>query len=673
MTRPTLVLDGLWLSLCPSFNQLALGSGARLARRHQHIPEQCLLRLNRSTPVDSRRYYRSRPKETPDNDSPSESPRSEFVSLNSSPSNPTSPPKSNDDSIPKSTYGPYFVSAEDGGDPKRMVRVRQYPRVPESYDQKSTTSLENMLRYITAKDPHVKSTMQVLRALIRDRKVEPHARHYRALILANCDCKFGSPEAVRGLLQEMEENNITADSGTLHAALKALAVHPDYILRQEILRKLRDRWLTISPDGWHFMVAGYLREHQFELALDQISLMERKGIHIENWLHSMAIYQLCEFDEFDEVYRLMQARVEQGHDMTPELWGHVLAGASQHSHYDLTRFIWRRMVDLEYLHPGPDVSREALAVASYAGDISLALAILRFCEASDYAFGASEYENVLKIYLQTGDLYAAFSVLCTVGKAGLEVDEEWIQAIVSYMIEHNTSHWDAWSLLKRLKKDNPEVSIDCVRVVAELCEHLAQEEPSVVKDAIGFYKELYTLRPQGADVHVYNSLVRMCRHGKDSQSGLFLVKEMASLGIPPDPDTFEALVLLCLDAGNYESAYKYLEDLLRLEDGIVSEETRLEIRSMCSDSVNEFAVRLQSHPLIQEPSPQATSQILKRKSRRRWGRTWYRPAYYRQMLSHEDRIAWNKKRRQNKRRNEAIARHREKTDLEGKGFALPEF
>ncbi|KAJ5993900.1 Ribonucleoprotein LSM domain eukaryotic/archaea-type [Penicillium sp. IBT 35674x] len=462
-----------------------------------------------------------------------------------------------------------------------------------------------------------------------------------------------------------------ADSGTLHAALKALAVHPDYVLRQDVLRMLRDRWLTVSPDGWHFNVAGLLRDHQFELALDQISLMERKGMQITNWLHSMVIYQLCDFQELDEVYRLMQARVEQGHDMTPELWAHVLKTASKALHYDLTRFIWRRQVDLGYLEPSQDIYGNAMAVASDAGDIDLALAIFRSCDNRGFPLKAQDYHRLVEIYLRSGDLAATFKLFCTMQELGLVPAEHSTEAVVSHMIERNTDPREAWQMLKHLKNEKWEVPIGCVRIIAELCEQLAHDDPSVVDDAVGFYKELYTLCPEGADVRVYNSLIRMCRHGQNRQSGLFLVKEMASFGVVPDAITFESLILMCLDARNYQSAYMYLRDLLDRGDE-VSDETRKQIRDLCSQSVHEFAVRLQHHPAVQAVERAAlpehnVDEEPRDKSRnkadetghRRYGRPWVRAAFRRQALSDEDRIAWNKKRRQNKRRHQAIARKAE--------------
>ena len=54
-------------------------------------------------------------------------------------------------------------------------------------------------------------------------------------------------------------------------------MHPDYLLRHQILQTLRDRWLSLSPAGWHYVVAGLLREHQFELALDHIDLNIPQG------------------------------------------------------------------------------------------------------------------------------------------------------------------------------------------------------------------------------------------------------------------------------------------------------------------------------------------------------------------------------------------------------------
>jgi len=106
----------------------------------------------------------------------------------------------------------------------KRVMVRKPSRatfgVPKDLEQRSTTNLENLLQKLVAKSPNIRGATQILRILIRDRNVRPEVRHYRALILANTDARYGSPENVRNLLKEMENNGIPADSGTLHAALR---------------------------------------------------------------------------------------------------------------------------------------------------------------------------------------------------------------------------------------------------------------------------------------------------------------------------------------------------------------------------------------------------------------------------------------------------------------------
>jgi hypothetical protein len=104
--------------------------------------------------------------------------------------------------------------------PRKSWHPRTYHKVQDDLLNKPDHALEALLQYMADKQPNLRHTTQVLRLLIRDRHIRPTARHYKALILANTDCERGSPEIVRGLLEEMEENGITADSGTLHGALQ---------------------------------------------------------------------------------------------------------------------------------------------------------------------------------------------------------------------------------------------------------------------------------------------------------------------------------------------------------------------------------------------------------------------------------------------------------------------
>jgi pentatricopeptide repeat protein len=510
--------------------------------------------------------------------------------------------------------------------------------------------------------------------LIRDRHVRPEVRHYRALILANSDAERGSPEVVRQLLSEMEKNGIPADSGTLHAALQVLAVHPDYLLRQEILRTLRDRWLPLSPAGWHYVVAGFLRENQFELALDHIAHMERKEIMVENWLHSLLIYNLCDIGDFDEVLRQMRKRTSQGHDMTTELWLYVLDVAVAASHLETTRYIWTQTVQLGYLHPSKVLCRDTLTVAAEKGDTKLASLVIRFLSESDVPLILQDYEKTVEAHVKSGKLSSAFEILCKMHKAGIKLEHTSTRAIFNYMVQTRTSPRQAWAILKKLKSLKYPIPMECAHVVIELCDYESFNDPFAVDEGISLYQELYSLCPGKADVSIYNTLIGMARRAKNIQAGMFAVKEMSSLGVIPNDKTFEHLIMMCLDAGNFESAYRYYQDLVAR--GFRPDAyTRQEIMSVCSESNDQFAIQLRNDPQMQDDP---TEDLIERNeaasdqsvSIRRIG-SETPPRYadrserrmreppMRVLLSKEARRAASKERRKRKRRRLAMAKAQE--------------
>ncbi|RAK97193.1 pentatricopeptide repeat protein [Aspergillus ibericus CBS 121593] len=541
------------------------------------------------------------------------------------------------------------------------------PGVPKYFKHIPSQRLENRLQERVPRHPRVLSATQILRVLILDRHIRPEMRHYRGLIFANSDPERGSPHAVRALLKEMEENGIPTDSGTLHAALQVLAVHPDYLLRQEIVRTLRDRWLPLSPVGWHYVVAGLIREHQFELALDHIEQMERKGTMVESWLHSLLIYYLCDFGEFDEVVRLMRTRTNQGLEMTSTLWLYVLDVASAAFHYETTRYIWRQKVELRYLSPEYPLCSSVLAVAARAGDTELAASVFSFLAEVDIPPQLVDYERMVEAHAVSGSPYSGFEVLCKMHMAGMALEDRSTRVLLTHMIQKQTPPRDAWVMLKRLKASKLRVPLECAKVVLEMCEYEALDNPSVVDDGIAFYKELYALCPDKADVSVYNVLIGMCRLAHNTEAGMFLVKEMAALGVIPDQGTFEHLIIMCLEAGNFESGYMYFQDLLG-QAARPSEEARAEIREICSQSTDPFASMLKQHPQIQDGSVGCLVDEISNThepldTAEPDGDSFHRSGQSRaevqHLVSHKQRRAAAKERRKRKRRREAIAKGQE--------------
>lgn len=201
MSRRALVLDGLWYSLCPSFLVLnpVRPAFSKSKGRTSNPPPPSI--ANASSPA--RRCYGTI----------GEHPGTRYTTthnLQSDTLDPSEPPSHPDARWP----------GEQPITPSPRERLSRTHKVQEDLLKWPNEALETRLQYVRDKKPNIRHITQILRLLIRDRHVQPNAQHYKALILANTDNERGSPQLVRGLLEEMENHGITADSGTLHGALQ---------------------------------------------------------------------------------------------------------------------------------------------------------------------------------------------------------------------------------------------------------------------------------------------------------------------------------------------------------------------------------------------------------------------------------------------------------------------
>lgn len=220
MSRRALILDGLWYSLCPSFTQLAISRPALLSRPRKQSSRPRSPPAIRIAAAPSRRCYSSNTSRLRELGNVESNTATEYSRNSSTPDVEPRSPSDEHFENPRRTGTAENEEDLEGSEPwKGTARVyRVLEEKPKSY-------LEAYLQ--RDKTPNIQAATQVLRALIRDQHVQPRARHYKALIRANSDSVRGSPDAVRGLLEEMEANDIAADSGTLHAALQVSNAHGD--------------------------------------------------------------------------------------------------------------------------------------------------------------------------------------------------------------------------------------------------------------------------------------------------------------------------------------------------------------------------------------------------------------------------------------------------------------
>lgn len=99
---------------------------------------------------------------------------------------------------------------------------------------------------------------------------------------------------------------------------------------------MRDRWFSLTSDGWHNWIVGLLRDRQYEVALDKLEQMRQEGMRVQPWLYDIFIYLFCESEELDEALKILRFRVDHGElDISPNIWYYVLDACSSNYHVGL--------------------------------------------------------------------------------------------------------------------------------------------------------------------------------------------------------------------------------------------------------------------------------------------------------------------------------------------------
>ncbi|KAM5432125.1 hypothetical protein McanMca71_007866 [Microsporum canis] len=484
--------------------------------------------------------------------------------------------------------------------PKEQKTVRKLLReskLPSGLKQRTNGNLENTLQNVVEKCPSHSAALEVVTELVRNRHVRPETRHYRAMILANTQCIKGSAKQVEALLDDMEKNGIVADSGTLHAALKALAVHPDYLLRSEIIHKLRERWLSLSPAGWHNVATGYIREGQFEMALETLEHMRLQHVPVQGWLYSLLMYNLADYGEFDELLHILRSRVEAGLTFSPNLWHHLLDASSVAMHAELTQFIWEQQVELGHLNPPYGICDNVLAISARTGNSRLATSVFKVLGKRNSVLTLNDYESLVDTYVEAHDIDSAIRILCTMGSSSVGIKAGSTRTLLSHFIMAKVAPTSVWETFKRLKRDEDlEMPLPLVNVALELCAHLGE-----VQTAWDLYRELHTLCSSGVETSTFNILFSACRGSNNADLAGFFVQEMIQMKILPDRKTYENLILLCVELSRFEIAYKYLLEMAG--SGFeLSRQAKQDIREKCHGQEDEHAFKLLHDSAVRKPA-----------------------------------------------------------------------
>ncbi|KAG6018203.1 hypothetical protein E4U41_004011 [Claviceps citrina] len=527
--RPSpLFCDGLWSCLCPAFDPLALRQAGRLAGR----PGVAV--INNSSRRLARHVARRGTVHAAG--------RRMMTTL---------------------TTHPTHARPETSGFPTRERLLAPTPPTDETLRRASLDDIVAALLTMRQRDGwncHGKEIdrhsriLLLVRHLLSERGRPPSLFVYECVMDAMIDPQ-GSVKGMRKLLEDMASQNLKPTAELCQSALAALAVHPDYVLRQEILDTMHQYWFPIDTRAKQSVVLGLLRDEQYELAYLRLTeMMDQKAV-IDLWVYDIFIMVFGKLGFIDEMLLLLYRRkslVSEDRDMAGLLY-YALDVCSQAFHYPGTVFAWNCLVRTSLVQPSDGVVENVLATAARHGDTALATEALDKIVQRTRLL-AYHYEAVAEAFAADGDMAGAFHTLCVMHKNGIHVSRGITRAVHEALGRHPTLVPYAEQSLRSLASSGQQLPLAAVAVVIE-----ALADKQGTEAAMALYRHVPRLCGEPATAAMIQTLLI---HSRDAETTRALARDYTAHVAEGDdavrsPHVYKALIVACAEAGELDLAFRF--------------------------------------------------------------------------------------------------------------------
>ncbi|KAH7630778.1 hypothetical protein B0T09DRAFT_338423 [Sordaria sp. MPI-SDFR-AT-0083] len=397
----------------------------------------------------------------------------------------------------------------------------------------------------------------VVQFLINNRKEKPNPFIYESLVVANWDIT-GSADELGFIFDSMVAAGVEPSIGVLQSALKALAVHPDYLLRTDILRSMGTKGARLDKHAKFSVSLGLLRDGQLEKALDMLDELVQSDQWVPAWIYEVFIYTLSRRGFIEEAVRVMHVRLKARNQNTPShalplgTWYFLLDECSRAMHYEGTRLVWDHLVENRIVNPPDGVVINVLNTASRHQDADLATRAIELLAARGVRLGLHHYEALVECYAYNGDLLNALQVVCIMEGADIPPEAASTRSLFLLFRRSPELLESVKEMMESLKAAGYKIPIAAVNVVLEA---VCEEEPTVDK-AFGMYRKLLQLCSTGPDLRTFQVLLQKAQSAQTAQE---LESEMLMYTLKPTRDMYEHFVRCASGQdGDLNTAFEYL-------------------------------------------------------------------------------------------------------------------
>jgi pentatricopeptide repeat protein len=308
-------------------------------------------------------------------------------------------------------------------------------------------------------------------------------------------------------------------------------MHPDYLLRNTIIKEMKERWLEISPEGRQHIAIGLLRDEQYELALEKLDEMYEKGMQVEGWVFNIFIYVFGKMEFLDDALRIVRHRLDSGHEVPVNVWYFLLEVCSKGQNISATRYIWNRAVQQGIVNPSDGVALNILNMAAVYGDTELCTPVIEYLASRGTRLNRYHYEALIDAYAAQENVEKALEVYCIMQAAGVEVTNSSTGSL-AFALARDLSLIDqaiqAVSVLRE-KHSVPITVFNCM--LNEIVKANVEQPDDAFAKALGLYRRIREFVPGGPNLETFRNLLWKCTRPELVQ---FFAGEMIHFDIKPN-------------------------------------------------------------------------------------------------------------------------------------------
>ena len=325
---------------------------------------------------------------------------------------------------------------------------------------------------------------------------------------------------------------------------------------------MESSWITLSDADHHHIVAGLLKDLQFELAWDQLGIMQTKGFYPQPWLLNLFLYTLSSISAWPEVTVILNTLPPEPRFKLPAmLWSHLLHTATREHYQPLVSMIWNRAVNTGYINPPSGLCTTILESCAANGDTFTAADVFRLLGQRSSMLQSWHYESLLEAYLVSGDIEGVLSSTQIMTKAGFPLNEENTRSLYTYLQENPEKISHTLDIIFSMSSSTRDpVSLVFINTILEAL--LAHGK---LTTALDIFHKLDEYTPEPATAATFNILLQGCAQVAQKDTAMSLAQKMRQYDIAPTALTYDRLILVCLSTkkqGDLEDAWRYYEEAM---------------------------------------------------------------------------------------------------------------